>query len=114
MPQFVDVVVDTGGPQGVAPAAEVSSRDGGAPAPVKADRAAKAEPTGPLAFAKDTHAVSSVGRPLKASTLEKIAAIAKAQAAEAPTADDDESADEAAPEVEDAADAVEPAEDAAD
>src|SRR5688572_4706937 len=110
MAQFVDVVVDSGGPQGVTSAAEVSSRDGGAPAPVKADRAAKAEPTGPLAFAKDTHSVKSGGREFKASTLEKIAAIAKAQAAES-TPDDDEPEDEteaAAPEVEDVADTIEP------
>lgn len=112
MPQFVDVIVESG-QTGVAPAVDVASRDGSVTrsAPVKAEKAAPDR----LAVAKDTHDVSGGGRELKASTREKLAAIAAAVKADAP-ADDDAPGDEAeaAPtEVEDVADTI-PAEDAGD
>lgn len=113
MPQFVDVVVDTGGQQGVASTVEVSSPSGAAPTPAARSAKAKSEPTGPLAFAADTHSVQGGGRALKDSTREKIVAILKAQdeGREVPV-DDEEAPAEDAPEVESVADAAgEPAED---
>lgn len=100
MPEFVDVVVETGN-QGVAPTAEVSSRDGGKPTLVSSSRAAKAaDAPGVLAFAKDTHSATGSGRELKDSTREKISAIMAAHAAAQPAEDVD--AEESAVEVEDA------------
>lgn len=106
MPEFVDVVVETGN-TGVAPTPEVSSRDGSQPSPVRVARA-KEPPVDRLKVAADSHAVSSAGRALKDSTREKIAAVLQANRDAQPAEDDEEAATDV--EVESVADAVETAE----
>jgi uncharacterized coiled-coil protein SlyX len=105
MAQLVDVVVDTGGQQGVASTVEVSSPSGAAPTPAARSAKAKAEPTGPLAFVPDTHSVQGGGRALKDSTREKISAILKAHAEDSAPPEDEEEPSES-PEVESVADAA--------
>lgn len=110
MPQFVDVVVENPGQQGVAPAVDVASRDG---APAKSAPVKDKAVIDKVTVAPDTHTVAGSGREFKASTREKLAAIVAAAKAEAPAEDDAPDDEAATPEVETVADTI-PESDVAD